>query len=375
MMGVKTKQLPRHTGDHVLLLAIAGLTLFGWLMLASASSVVALKYYDDAFYFVKHQMLYGGLVGLCLFLVGYYVPYRFWRKLAFPSIVLALLLLVLVFVPGLRVSAGGASRWIGIGPVTLQPSELAKLAFILYLAALLEKKGEDVKDFKKSVMPFLVILFLISALIMMQPDMGTLFLITLVAASMIFIAGFKISHLAMIGLGGMAAFALFLNTARYRLERIMVYLHPELDPQGIGYQINQALLAVGTGGLWGLGFGRSRQKYYYLPEPAGDAIFAVMAEEFGLVRSIIVVLVFGLIGYRGWLIASKAPDVFGRLLATGITAWILLQAFINIGSILAITPLTGIPLPFISYGGSALATVLFASGVLLNISQYTREQE
>ena len=366
-------QIHKHAGDHLLLLAIAGITVFGWLMLASASSVLAQKYFNDAFYFVKHQMLYGGLIGLGTFLVGYFVPYRFWRRLAFPAIVLALVLLVLVFVPGLSVSAGGASRWIGIGPLTLQPTEVAKLAFILYLAALLEKKGEDVKDFKKSVIPFLIMMAILSTLIMMQPDMGTLLLITLVASSMIFVAGFKLRHLIMIALGGLAVFAVFLNTARYRLERIMVYLHPELDPQGIGYQINQALLAVGTGGLWGLGFGRSRQKYYYLPEPAGDAIFAVLAEEFGLIRSILVILVFGLIGWRGWLIARQAPDVFGRLLATGITAWILLQAFINIGSILALTPLTGIPLPFISYGGSALATLLFASGVLLNISQYTQE--
>lgn len=372
-MATNAKQASKHAGDHVLLLAIAGLTLFGWLMLASASSVIAQKYFNDPYYFVKHQILYGGVTGIILFLVGYYVPYRFWRRLAFPAIALALILLVMVFIPGLSVSSGGASRWIGLGPFTVQPSEVAKLAFILYLAALLEKKGEDVKDFKKSVVPFLVILAIISALIIMQPDMGTLFLITIVAASMIYVAGFKLRHLAMIGLTGMTAFAFFLNTARYRLERIMVYLHPELDPQGIGYQINQALLAVGSGGLWGMGLGRSRQKYYYLPEPAGDAIFAVLAEEFGLIRSILVIAVFGLIGWRGWRIVQQAPDVFGRLLATGITAWILLQAFINIGSILAITPLTGIPLPFISYGGSALATLLFASGVLLNISQYTRE--
>ena len=372
-MPNQLKQLQKHAGDHLLLLAIAGITLFGWLMLASASSVLAQRYFNDAFYFVKHQMLYGGLIGFSLFLLGYFVPYRYWRKLAFPAIALALFLLILVFVPGLQVSSGGASRWIGIGPITLQPSEVAKLAFVLYLAALLEKKGEDVKDFKKSVIPFLIILAIIGTLIMMQPDMGTLLLITLVAASMIFVAGFKLRHLMIIGLGSLAVFGLFLNTARYRLERIMVYLHPELDPQGIGYQINQALLAVGTGGLWGLGFGRSRQKYYYLPEPAGDAIFAVIAEEFGLVRSVLVILVFALIGWRGWQIARQAPDVFGRLLATGITAWILLQAFINIGSILAITPLTGIPLPFISYGGSALATLLFASGVLLNISQYSRD--
>jgi len=282
-----------------------------------------------------------------------------------------LVLLVLVFVPGLHVSSGGASRWIGIGSLTMQPTEVTKLAFILYLAALLEKKGEDIKDFRKSVVPFLIIMSIIGALIIMQPDMGTLFSITLIAASMVFVAGFRLRHLFMIALGGAAVFAIFLNTARYRLERIMVYLHPELDPQGIGYQINQALLAVGTGGMWGQGLGRSRQKYYYLPEPAGDSIFAIIAEEFGLIRSGILLLAFGIIGYKGFEVARRAPDTFGRLLATGITSWILIQAFINVGSILALTPMTGIPLPYVSYGGSALAAVLFASGILINISKYT----
>jgi cell division protein FtsW len=178
----------------------------------------------------------------------------------------------------------------------------------------------------------------------------------------------------MIGLGGVLLFAILFNTARYRLARIIVYLHPELDPQGIGYQINQALLAVGTGGLWGLGFGRSRQKYHYLPEPASDSIFAIAAEELGFVRSSIILGAFVLIGFRGFRIAQKAPDTFGRLLACGATSWIMVQAFINIGSIVGLTPLTGIPLPFISYGGSALVSILLASGILLNVSRYTVEE-
>lgn len=363
--------IKKHSADQVLLLTIIGITLFGFIMVASASSVLAEKHYQDAFYFVKHQFMYGGTVGLVLFLVGFFVPYKYWRVMALPGMLIALFLLVLVFVPGLHISSGGASRWIGIGPMTVQPTEVTKLAFIIYLAALLEKKGEDVRDFSKSVVPFLVIMGIIGTLIMLQPDMGTLISITLIAVCMVFVAGFRLRHLLMIGLAGSAVFAIFLNTARYRLERIMVYLHPELDPQGIGYQINQALLAVGTGGMWGQGLGRSRQKYYYLPEPAGDSIFAIIAEEFGLIRSSALLLVFAVIGYKGFEVARRVPDTFGRLLATGITSWILIQAFINIGSILAITPMTGIPLPYISYGGSALAAVLFASGILINISKYT----
>jgi len=361
----------KHSSDHLLLLVILGLTLFGFVMVGSASAVVAERFHDDQFFFVRHQVLFGGSFGLIAFLTGFLVPYRHWRWLALPGFILSLFLLVLVFVPGISQEYGGASRWIGFGPITIQPTEITKLAFILYLAALLEKKGEDIKDLRKSVIPFLVISSIIGVLIILQPDMGTLLSIALIAATMVFVAGFRIWHLAMMFFGGLSLFAVFLNTAKYRLDRIVVYLHPELDPQGIGYQINQALLAVGTGGLWGLGLGYSRQKYQYLPEPAGDSVFAIIAEELGMVRSSFLLMVYATIGWRGFAIARQAPDAFGRLLATGITSWILVQTFINVGSILGISPLTGIPLPFISYGGSALGMILFASGVLLNISKYT----
>ncbi|OGY36601.1 MAG: cell division protein FtsW [Candidatus Andersenbacteria bacterium RIFCSPHIGHO2_12_FULL_45_11b] len=356
--------------DGILLVAIFGLVVFGLIMVGSASSVLAEQFRDDPFYFLKHQLLYGFLFGVVAFLIGFYTPYTKLRTVAVPAILMALVLLVLVFVPGLKVVSGGSARWIGVGPITVQPSEIAKLGFILYLAALLERKGSDIKDFKKSVVPFLVITGVISLLIILQPDIGTLFTITVIGATMVFSAGFRLRHLALIGLGGVAAFSILVSTAQYRLARLFVYLHPELDPQGIGYQINQALLAVGTGGLWGLGFGRSRQKYSYLPEPAGDTIFAIMSEELGFIRILILLLTFAVIVYRGYKIAEAAPDTFGRLLATGITSWILIQAFVNMASVLAITPLTGIPLPFISYGGSALITLLFASGVLLNISKH-----
>lgn len=362
---------PSKHPDGILLVTIIGLVVFGLIMVGSASSVLGEQFRNDPFYFLKHQLLYGLLFGIIAFFVGLYTPYGKLRKFAVPAILIAIFLLILVFVPGLKVVSGGSARWIGIGPVTLQPSELAKLGFILYLAALLERKGADIKDFKKSVVPFLVITAVISVLIILQPDIGTLFTITAIGLSMVFSAGFRIRHLAFIGLAGAAAFSLLVSTAHYRLARLFVYLHPELDPQGIGYQINQALLAVGTGGIWGLGFGRSRQKYSYLPEPAGDSIFAIISEELGFIRVTIVLLAFAVIIYRGYKIAEAAPDMFGRLLATGITSWILVQTFVNIASVMAITPLTGIPLPFISYGGSALIALLFVSGVLLNISKHT----
>ncbi len=363
--------MSRHAADGILLLTILALTVFGLVMVGSASAVLAEQLRGDPFFFLKHQLFYGGSVGLLAFIAGYLIPYPRWKIMALPALLLALVLLILVFIPGLQVASGGSARWIGVGPITLQPSELTKLAFILYLAALLERKGEDVRDWRKSVVPFLVITGIIGALIVLQPDIGTLFTITAIALTMVYAAGFRLRHLFLIALGGTAVFSILVSTARYRLARLFVYLHPELDPQGIGYQINQALLAVGSGGLWGLGFGRSRQKYQYLPEPAGDSIFAITTEELGLIRTLFIILAFVVIVYKGYRIAEKAPDVFGRLLAVGITSWIAIQAFINMGSILGITPLTGIPLPFISYGGSALATLLLAAGVLLNISKHT----
>lgn len=357
--------------DPLLLFLILGLTLFGFIMIASASSVVALEFNNDSLYFVRHQLLYGGSIGLVALLIGIFVPYGRWRTFALPALVVAVVLLILVFIPPFKAAYRDAARWVLIGPFSIQPTEITKLAFIIYLAALLEKKGEDVRNFRKSVVPFLVIMGIISGLVILQPDIGTLFIITAIAGTMIFAAGFRVRHLLFIMAGGIAIFVILFNTARYRLARIIVYLHPELDPQGIGYQINQALLAVGSGGWFGQGFGRSRQKFHYLPEPATDSIFAIMAEELGLLRTSFFLVLFLLLSYKGYKIARGAPDTFGRLLACGITSWLLLQAFINIGSIVAITPLTGVPLPFISYGGSALAASLFAAGILLNISKHS----
>ncbi|MEX0650056.1 MAG: putative lipid II flippase FtsW [Candidatus Andersenbacteria bacterium] len=364
---------PPHGADTLLLLTVLGLTVFGLIMVGSASAVLAERF-NDPFFFLKHQLFYGISLGLVAFVLGYFIPYRWWRGLALPAMMVSVILLILVFIPGLQVESGGASRWIGVGPITLQPSELTKMAFILYLAALLERKGDAIRSWKETVVPFLIIMAIIAFLITLQPDVGTLFSITAIGMIMVYAAGVRLRHLAMIAFGGVAVFTVLISTATYRLRRIFVYLHPELDPQGIGYQINQALLAVGTGGLWGLGFGRSRQKYLYLPEPAGDSIFAIIAEELGFIRVLFLIAAFGIIMVKGFHIAQRAPDAFGRLLATGITAWIVIQAFINMGSILAITPLTGIPLPFISYGGSALATLLFAAGVLLNISKFTEQK-
>ncbi len=363
----------KHAADPILLLAILGLTLFGFIMVASASSVVAERFHRDHYFFFKHQLLFGGSFGLLAFLLGFFTPYRRWRLLALPGLVVSVVLLLLVFVPGLNITYGAAARWISLGPVTVQPTEVAKLAIIIYLAALLERKSGEVRDFLVGAVPFLVIMSIIVILVALQPDIGTLFVITTIAGAMAFVAGFRLHHLLLFILGGAGLFIILLNTAHYRLARVIVYLHPELDPQGIGYQINQALLAVGTGGLLGLGFGRSRQKYFFLPEPAGDSIFAILSEELGFIRTVAIIAVFLLIGLRGFSVARNAPDAFGKLLAAGVTVWIVLQAFVNMGSVLGTTPLTGVPLPYISYGGSSLVMLLLASGILLNVSKYTEK--
>lgn len=363
----------RHGADPILMLVIVALCLFGLMMIASASAVVADRFRDDVYFFVKHQLFYGGLFGIPAFLIGFFTPYRSWRKLALPAIGLSLVLLILVFVPGIRLTYGGASRWIALGPLTLQPTEITKLAFIVYLAALIETKGADMHNFRKGIAPFLVIMGIIGSLIILQPDMGTLITIFFIAAAMIFAGGIRWRHLMLLLLGSAATIGILINTATYRVNRIITYLHPELDPRGVGYQINQALLAAGTGGWWGLGLGRSRQKYQYLPEPASDSIFAIIAEELGFIRTSLVLLAFAVLAWRGFKIARSAPDLFGRLVGVGVTSWIVSQAFVNMGAALGVTPLTGIPLPFISYGSSALVSMLFASGILLNISKYTRE--
>jgi len=276
---------------------------------------------------------------------------------------------VLVFVPGLGLKFQGASRWIQLGPFSFQPSEMLKLTMILYLAAWLEGKKELKTDLFEGFIPFLAIIGVISFLVMKQPDMGTLGIIVLVAMCVYFLSGAKTSHIAMMIAGGAAAFLALVKFESYRMSRLLVFLHPELDPRGVGYQINQALLAIGSGGIFGLGLGHSRQKFNYLPEPVGDSIFAIVCEEIGLIGAAVLIFLFFVFAMRGFKIAKKAPDMFGRLVAVGITSWIIFQTLINISAISGLIPLTGVTLPFVSYGGTSLIFSMIGVGILLNISK------
>jgi cell division protein FtsW len=360
-----------HQPDYFLITVLLVIIVFGMIMLSSASSVISYQKFGDSTYYLKHQLI-SFLIGIVAFFIAYKIDYRTWKKFAFPFLIITIGLLILVFMPGISFAYGGARRWIHLGNFLFQPTEVVKLTFLLYLATWLEKRGKGIHDFSYGFMPFIILLAVITFLVMSQPDLGTMTVIAVIAISTYFLAGAPLLHLSFIGLGGAALFALLIKIAPYRVQRFTVFLNPQLDPQGIGYHINQALLAIGSGGLFGLGLGLSRQKFNYLPEAAGDSIFAIMSEELGFIIMLGLIILFLLFMYRGFKIAKSAPDGFSRLLAAGITAWFSFQVFINIGSMTGILPLTGIPLPFISYGGSALIISMAAMGILSNISRQTK---
>lgn len=357
--------------DRSLFLALLILLGIGLLMIASAGVLYGQSRFDDSYYFFKQQLLGLG-VGLLALSFFQGVDYRVWKRFVVPIFFLAIGLLILVFIPGFGTTVYGAARWISLGPVSFQPSEVMKLSIILYLAAWLSTKGQGkAEDFYEGLVPFLLILSVVGFLIIKQPDTGTLGLIFIIAMSIFFASGARLAHIGGLVAGGLLFLVIMIKLAPYRMQRLLVFLNPEHDPGGAGYQITQALIAVGSGGLWGIGLGQSRQKFNYLPEPVTDSIFAVLGEEFGLIGATVVVALFVFIAWRGFEIARNAHDEFGRLVATGITTWIVGQAFINIGAISGLIPLTGITLPFISYGGTSLAVLLGSFGILLNISRTT----
>ncbi|OGL82817.1 cell division protein FtsW [Candidatus Uhrbacteria bacterium RIFCSPLOWO2_01_FULL_53_9] len=358
--------------DYVVLGIVLSLVVFGLLMLTSATSAVAFERFGDTYWFMKHQLLYGVLPGLALMAVLSRIPYVFWKRVAGFLLWVSVALLVLVFIPGIGADFGTARSWVeipGLG-FSFQPAEIVKLTFLLYLAAWFENRREkDLKGFTKGFIPFLTSLGVVTLLILLQPDVGTVSVIVAIALAVYVAAGAPWTHL--LGFGSLGAVLLFflIKFAPYRAARFTTFLHPELDPQGIGYHVNQALLAVGSGGLFGLGYGQSRQKFQYLPEVASDSIFAVMAEEFGFLISGAFVFVYAVLAYRLGTLAAQARDRFGQYVTVGVLAWIAFQAFVNIGAMLALLPITGIPLPLVSYGGTSMVVLLSALGIVLNISR------
>ncbi len=351
-------------------LIFLGLLFFGLIMLSSASGPIGFERFGDSFYFIKHQLLQGLLPGALAFFIGFTIPYKTWKRYAFPMLLLSIILLILVYIPGIGTDFGTFARsWVSVGAFSFQPSEIVKLTFLFYLAAWMEKQGGGLKSFQDGLVPFLVILAFVGGLIFFQPDLGTLSIILAMSLVVFFVAGGSVAHLIGLGAVGLVFFGLAIRLSPYRAARLMTFLHPELDPQGIGYQINQALLAVGSGGLFGRGYGHSLQKFQYLPEVIGDSIFAVLAEELGFIFTAAFIILFLVFVLRGIRIGHLAKDAFGKYVAIGVMTWFGVQAFVNIGAMLGILPLTGVPLPFLSYGGTSLIISMMAVGVVLNISR------
>ena len=354
-----------------LLGALAAVLVFlGVVMVLSAASVQDLRIHGDALHHVSRQVawIFLGTLGLVAMLR---TDYRRLRGAALPMLVVTLALLVLVFVPGIGIEANGSSRWLGVGVVTFQPSELAKLTVILYVSVLLSSPHRDVDDLRSTQLPLMAVLGLLGGLVYLEPDMGTAAVLVAIGASILFFAGLRM--LVVVG-GGALAVGVLLGlsmTAGYRRQRLLTLFDPWSDPLHTGWQAIQAGVAMSNGGLWGMGLGASRAKWGFLPYAQTDFIFAIVAEELGFVVAFIVVLLFFGIGVLGLRTSLRAPDRFGQLLAAGITTWIVLQAYVNIGAVLGLLPITGIPLPFLSYGGSSMVLTLTAYGVLLNIARQT----
>ena len=358
--------------DYVLLALALGLLAVGLISLYSASAVESFKRAGNSTYFIQKQLLGGVLLGLLGMYVAAKIDYHFWQKKLPLLIIVSLGLLAATKLTPLGVAAGGASRWLDFGFTTFQPSELAKLVLVFYMAAWIGKKGKEINDFTLGLLPSLIIVALFAGMILWQPDFGTMSVLVGVAFFMLIVGGVNLKYIFWGSISGLLLLYAVIHFEPYRLKRITAFLNPASDPQGISYHVNQALLAVGSGSVWGYGYGLSRQKHSYLPEVMGDSVFAVTAEELGFVRVMGILALFVAFLMRGISLAKKAPDDFGRLTAFGITAWISLQAIINIAAMVKLLPLTGIPLPFFSYGSSAMFINLTAIGILLNISKQAK---
>jgi cell division protein FtsW len=362
----RTKASRRRT--LVLLLgATALLVVGGSIMVLSASSVTAFARYGDSFVFFQRQVIYMAIGALALLLTSR-MRYDAWRRLAWPFLLVTVALLALVLHPTQGIEAYGASRWFAIGPVTVQPSEIAKLAAVVLAASVLASKWGKLDDLGHVALPLVPIVLGICGMVMLQPDLGTTVIIAGTVFLMLFVAGVRMRYLtAAAVVSGLVGLGLIMS-ADYRRVRFLSFLHPWQDVKNTGYQLAQSLIALGSGGWFGVGLGASRQKWAYVPNAHTDFIFSILGEELGLIGEIVVLAAFGALLYAGIRVAASAKDVFGRMLAAGIVCWFGLQALINLGAVTGLLPITGVPLPFLSYGGSSLVVSLAAVGILVNIA-------
>ena len=360
--------------DRILVFVVFLILLFGLISLSSASAIIAYNEFKDPYYYFKHQLI-GLSLGVISFFIFSKINYYSWKKYAFWFLFFSIILLILVFIPGISRHNESARSWINIFGFSLQPSEFVKLSFLLYLAAWLEIRKKELHDYSRGIGPFVVILGLIGVLMLLQPDIGTLAIISLSSLIVYFVGGGKIKHIIIILFVGLICFSFMVFLKPYQLNRFKCVLNPDFSRQKTCYQTNQALIAIGSGGILGRGLGESRQKYMYLPEVKGDSIFAIIAEEAGLIVCILLIFLYLIFFYRGYIIAKNTKDDFGRNLAIGIVSWITFQTIINIGGMTNVMPMTGVPLPLISYGGSSMLATLTAIGILVNISKYAKYEK
>lgn len=362
----------RRTGLFLLILGVVVLLcLIGLVMVMSASSVVGLYQFHSSWYFVKRQAIWLG-AGLVVLLITMRIDYHLWRRLA--PIVLggSLVLLVAVLIPGVGREVYGASRWLGYGPVQIQPSEFAKFAMVLFVADLLARRSHRIDDLGLTLKPVMIVTGVVAALVLLQPNLGTTMVLAAIVFSMLLVSGVPLLPMAAVGAGGAILATGLALVAPYRRDRILAFLDPWGDPQNSGYQTIQSLVGIAQGGLAGVGLGASRSKWGFLPFAHTDFVYAIIAEETGLIGAAAVALLFVALAWFGVMVALRAPDAFGMLVATGITVWLCVQAFVNIGAVIGILPITGVPLPFVSFGGSSLLATMAATGLLLNVARHAR---
>lgn len=364
--------MPHHPSkvDRPLLIIVVSLVIIGFLIFLSASLGITARDNGRFSSLVLNQLLFGLVLGGIFSFITSKIKYTFWRRCSFWLFFFSLILTLLVFIPAIGLEAGGAKRWLLIGPLTFQPSELLKITAILYMATWFSGIKSKITTFKLGLLPLIVVLGLIGAVLLLQPDTDTFMILSAVLLTMYFTAGGKWKYLLSIVGIGILCLAMLLTFRPYLRERVLTFVNPASDSLGSSYQIQQSLIAIGSGGFAGRGFGQSLQKFNFLPEPIGDSVFAVFAEEFGFVGTFVLLLLFVAFLWRGLKIATKSPDLFGGLVAVGIVILITVQSFTNIMAMLGLIPLSGLPLIFVSHGGSAMFVTLASVGILFNISRY-----
>lgn len=361
MIGKSNKIWP----DRGLLVATLLLVSVGLVMVFSSSAVMSEERFGSAYLFLRKQIVWD-ILGLLMLVVCLRVDYHKWQKKSYALLGIAVVGLILVLFVGPMIK--GARRWIHVGPITFQPSELAKLTVVLFMATYLDRNKSKVKNLVEGYIPLLFVLGMVCGLVVLEPDLGSAVLIATVGGTMMFLSGVRWQHIS--ATAGLAMIPLYflLFHVPFRRRRLMAFLNPWADPEHAGYQVTQSMLAFGSGGIWGKGLGASTLKQLYLPDPHTDFIFPIIGEELGFIGALMVILLFAYWGWRGWQTAKRAPDLFGQLIAAGITSWVLMQAAINMGVSCGILPTKGLPLPFISFGGSSTVITMAAVGILLNVS-------